>query len=98
MKGQPGAQGILDCPDSDMSWALRNPADQGWYDECPIGLTSTFSKFSKDEWEKLHEGDTLYQALLYAIFESEIDPKSFENPMEHYRIKGREDIMSLRID
>lgn len=98
IEGSPGSQGILDCPDSDMSWALGNPAYQGWYDECPHGKRSTFSKFSKDEWEKLRDGNTLYQALLYAISKSDIDPQFSEDPAEHFRLKERQDIFSLKVD
>lgn len=79
-----------------MSWALGDSACQGWYDKGPHGKRSTFSKFSKIEFEELFNGAVLYHAVLEAM-KAGIGPQFLIDPAEHFRIYGLENIFELRI-
>lgn len=106
VEGQPGFNGLLDAPYSDISWALgicgtyESQYFQGWYDECPARLIppSTFGEFTIDEFSEFDNGDNLFEALNYAIDESNIDPRTLENPMEHFRLKGIGYMTDIKID
>jgi hypothetical protein len=99
-EGQSGQQGLFDLPHSDMSWALRMQSEetqvfQGWWDDVPKGSTSKYNHFAYHEWTKLGEGDNLYNALIYAINETDRIPNG---PHDNYRLKGQGDITGLKID
>jgi len=100
VEGQPGQQGLFDLPHSDMSWALRMSSSQtqvfqGWWGEFKKGETSKFNHFAYHEWTKLGEGDNLYNALMYAINETDWIP---DGPHDNYRVKGQGDLTDLRIE
>jgi len=93
-----GSKWMFDGPDSDMSWALRSPLYQGWYDICPQGGDSEFSEFSYIEWTELRDNEALFYAIMEAINNTSIDPVSGRAPYEDVRVKGREDIYSVRVE
>jgi len=98
--GEEGEFRVYDDYNSDMSWALGNPVYQGWYDLCPIGTTSTFSRFVKQEFEQLRDGGAVLKtALDYAINHSEMDRTALRDPAEDCRIRGNVGgVWTLRID
>ncbi len=73
----------------------QTQALQGWWGEFEKGETSKFNHFAYHEWTKLKEGDNLYQALLYAINETDWIP---DGPHDNYRVKGQGDITDLKIE
>jgi hypothetical protein len=106
IEGQSGFNGILDAPYSDVSWSLgicgayKSQFFQGWYDECTARLLppSTFGEFTIDEFTEFDNGGNLLNALNYAIEESNIDPRTLENPMEHFRLKGVGYMTDIKIE
>ncbi len=100
VEGPPGQQGLFALPHSDMSWALKMVSGetqvfQGWWGERPGGFTSKFNKFCVHEWTKLKEGAHLYDALVYAINETDWIPNG---PHDNYRLKGQGYFTELRIE
>ena len=84
----------------DMSWALKMSSSytqiyQGWWGEVPKGGTSKYNHFAYHEWTKLGEGDNLYQALLYAINETDWIP---DGPHDNFRLMGQGDLTDLRVE
>jgi hypothetical protein len=107
IEGQPGQIGLFDLPHSDMSWALNmyswdTQIYQGWYQTIPIWEPffkpeTGYLRWTRDEWERLGEGDSLYDALTYVILhQTELeDPNA---PVNNYRIKGHGNIWELFLD
>jgi hypothetical protein len=80
-----------------MSWALRmnnSSKDQaylGWYGEPtsnePNAPEHAYQKWTRNEWERLGEGDNILEALIYAIGQqTQAGPK---DPMNNFRVKGQ---------
>jgi hypothetical protein len=101
VEGEPGDLGqAYDGPYSDMSWALgmqessRSRIYQGWYGKSTSWIVYTgFQRWTQDEWERLGEGDNLYDALLYVINQkTEFGP---EDPVNNYRLKGQGSIWEI---
>jgi hypothetical protein len=97
VEGQPGQIGqVYDAPVSDMSIALgmHEPGESriyhGWYNESisSFPFRTDYQKWSQDVWEGLGEGDSLYDAILYAINQQENlwDPNA---PVNAYRLQGQ---------
>ncbi len=100
IEGPEGSQGLLSYFHGDMSWALKMSSSytqiyQGWWGEVPKGGTSKYNHFAYHEWTKLGEGDNLYQALLYAIDETDWIP---DGPHDNFRLMGQGDITDLRVE
>ena len=97
VEGQPGQLGVVfDGPQSDISLAL-NMQDtyeprcyHGWWQEGWVGWAvipneySTYQEWGKDVWQKLGEGKNLYDALNYAIQETELYGP--ESAVQNYRL------------
>jgi hypothetical protein len=110
IEGQTGQQGLFDVPHSDMSFALgmressRDRFYQGWWNEPNVGMPWPFEedeyrKWTQLEWEKLGEGDSLYDALTYVIDQYFLNHQTeYEDPnapVNNYRIKGQGHIWEL---
>jgi hypothetical protein len=108
VEGQPGQMGVVyDGPHSDMSLALglqdtyEARCYHGWYDKGWVGWAvtsnehSSYQEWGKDVWQKLREGHNLYDALQYAISETEwFGPTAAVN---NYRLKGQGLLTDIRI-
>jgi len=105
VEGQPGQTGIaFDGPESDMSWALymynpdKSQVYQGWWGPIPIGQPppapeDEYQKWTRLEWERLGEEDSLYDALTYVINQqTNFGP---QDPVNNYRLKGHGNIWDI---
>jgi hypothetical protein len=101
IEGPEGSQSLVAYYHSDMSWALKMQSDetqiyQGWRGEAPKGETSKYNHFAYHEWTKLGEGDNLYNALMYAIDETDWIP---DGPHDNFRLMGQgDDLTDLRVE
>jgi len=103
IEGPGGSQGLLAYYHNDMSLALQMSSSstqfyQGWWGEKSTAARSEFSKFSENEWSKLKQGNSLYDALIYAIDNAEIDPILLENPLDNFRLMGQGYLTELKIE
>ena len=98
VEGQPGQQGLFDLLHSDMSIALgmgetsKSRFYQGWWGPVPIGSPPPSSEdeyqtWTHLEWQKLGEGEDLYQAI-YDVIMQQTDLGS-SAPVNNYRLKGQ---------
>lgn len=98
VEGQPGQQGLFDLLHSDMSIALgmgetsKSRFYQGWWGPVPIGSPPPSSEdeyqtWTHFEWQKLGEGEDLYQAI-YDVIMQQTDFGS-SAPVNNYRLKGQ---------
>jgi hypothetical protein len=104
IEGQPGQIGLFDIPHSDMSWALNmrswdTQIYQGWYQTIPIWEPffepeTGYLRWTRDEWERLGEGYSLYDALTYTI-DHQTEYEDPNAPVNNYRIKGHGCIWEL---
>jgi len=105
--GQPGQDGVLDGPVSDMSYALGmasgygDHAYQGWYDKANVAFPNIteFQKWTRDEWYSLGElgvQNYLDDAIIYAIDHQTYfsDPN---DPVNQYRLKGEGYMFNIRL-
>lgn len=100
IEGPGGSQGLLAYYHSDMSWALKMQSSytqiyQGWWSEFKKGGISKYNHFAYHEWTKLGEGDNLYNALMYAINETDWIP---DGPHDNFRLMGQGVITDLKIE
>jgi hypothetical protein len=96
IKGQPGQQGLWDIPHSDMSIALGmyepyiSSFFQGWYDRAwtrpPNEPETEYQKWTRLQWERLGEGDNLFDAIMYVIYQQ--TDFSSGAPVNNYRLRG----------
>jgi hypothetical protein len=100
--GQAGEIGFFDGPHSDMSIALgiydtsESRVYQGWYKKFWSGKTETdYQKWTRIEWERLGEGDYLYDALWYTVGQqTEFNENA---PVNNYRLKGQGSLGNIRL-
>jgi hypothetical protein len=99
IEGQSGPVGLFDLPQSDMSFALGMDEPscshlyQCWYDKSKVKFRrkdpeTWYQKWSRNEWEKLGEGDNIEEAVIYAIGQQTNleDPNA---PVNTFRFKGQ---------
>jgi hypothetical protein len=89
-----GEQGLLSTYMNDMSWALgmfsatNTQIYQGWWnDPSKGGVLSKFNLFSFNEWNRLKNGDSFYDAISYAI-NPQHTPWVPDGPQDNYRLMG----------
>jgi hypothetical protein len=100
IEGPEGSQGLLAYYHNDMSLALNMQSGQtqiyqGWWGEVPKGATSKFNIFAYHEWTQLGEGDSLYDALMYAINHTDWIP---DGPHDTLRLMGQGDLTELDLE
>jgi len=99
IEGPEGQQGLLATSHNDMSWALgmcssATQVYQGWWNEAIKGETSRYNIWTFNEWDKLKDGDTLWNAITYTINQTKWVPSG---PHDNYRLMGQGDLTALRI-
>jgi hypothetical protein len=100
IEGPEGSQGLLAYYHNDMSLALNMASSytqiyQGWWGEVPKGETSKFNIFAYHEWTQLGEGDSLYEASMYAINHTDWIP---DGPHDTFRLMGQGDLSELNLE
>lgn len=96
--GQPGPIGLFDLPQSDMSFALGMDEPlfshlyQGWYNDPNLNPRdkpeTDAQKWTRNEWERLGEGDNILDAIMYTIGQ-QTNLEAPYAPVNNYRLKGR---------
>jgi len=101
VESSPGQQGLLQIPESDMSWALRMTGGidgqfcQGWWKEAGVMWGQTiYEIFSVSEWTKLKEGENLYQA----VYDTFNNPNVHIDAVKDFRMYGMGDITAVKIE